>query len=366
MIVSNKKNMKILHIINTLTIGGAETLVANSLAPGGLQDHAENILIYFQGDSHLLDKIDKNVKVINLEYKGWYTIGTLLKKIRKYINEIKPDIIHTHLNPAGWYTALVKPRHIPQIHTMHLSYSDDEDTDKPRIFFERIFLLQRRDINIITLSPLLKEDLMDSIKIKGNVFVLSNFIFDNFFENRKVPVAREKEFRLIAVGNMRNQKNYIYLLDIFRHLKKIQVSVDVYGVGDHTPFSEVAAKESLAVNFKGPTVDAKDLYWRYNGFIMPSKFEGFGLTAYEAMASGIPLFLSDIPAFKSLIKNNALYFGLNDAKQASLVIEEAINGKYDLENMAIEAKEYAEQTVKRSSYTLRLIDIYRSLLKSSV
>ena len=49
----------------------------------------------------------------------------------------------------------------------------------------------------------------------------------------------------------------------------------------------------------------KDLYWSYNGFIMPSKFEGFGLTAYEAMASGIPLFLSDIPAFKSLIKNKA-------------------------------------------------------------
>jgi glycosyltransferase involved in cell wall biosynthesis len=356
--------MKILHIINTLAVGGAETLLANSLATGGLQDYTENFLIYFQGDSDLLDKIDKRVKIINLEYKGWHTIGTLLKKIRKHIHAIGPDIIHTHLNPAGWYTALVKPKSIPQIHTMHLSYSDDTDTDKQRIFFERIFLLQKKNINLITLSPLLKEDLISSVKIKGKVFVLSNFIDDMFFEDRHPPVAREKEFKMIAVGNMRNQKNYAYLLDMFRYLKGLPVTVDVYGFGNHTGFSQIAAKESLAVNFKGPAKNPKDLYWRYNGFIMPSKFEGFGLTAYEAMASGIPLFLSDIPAFKSLIKNNALYFTLHNSAQAAKIIEEAINGKSDLGTMATEAKKYAENTVKRTSYTKHLIEIYNSILSS--
>jgi glycosyltransferase involved in cell wall biosynthesis len=356
--------MKILHIINTLTVGGAETLLANSLATGGLQDYAENTLIYFQGDSHLLDKIDKRVKIINLEYKGWYTIGTLLNKIRKQIKEINPDVIHTHLNPAGWYTALVSPKRIPLIHTMHLSYSDDADTDKPRIFFERIFLLQKKNINLITLSPLLKDDLLASVKIKGNVFVLSNFIDDVFFENRHAPIARQKEFKLIAVGNMRNQKNYAYLLNIFRHLKGQPVSVDVYGFGDHTAFSEIAAKESLSVNFKGPAKNTEGLYWRYNGFIMPSKFEGFGLAAYEAMATGIPVFLSDIPAFKSLIKNNAVYFGLHNAAAAAQIILEAINGKYDLEKMAADAKKYAEETVKRSMYSKSLIEIYEKLIAS--
>lgn len=356
--------MKVLHIINTLTVGGAETLLANSLAPGGMQDHTENILIYFQGDSHLLDKIDKRVKIINLHYKGWYTITSLLYKIRKHIRQINPDIIHTHLNPAGWYTILVSPKRIPLVHTMHLSYSDDEDTDKPRIFFERILLLQKKNINLITLSPILKDDLLASVKIKGNVFVLSNFIDDAYFNNPHAPVGRQKEFKMIAVGNMRNQKNYAYLLDIFRHLKGRPISVDVYGFGDHSAFSKIATEESLSVNFKGPAKNTEALYWQYNGFIMPSKFEGFGLAAYEAMATGIPSFLSDIAAFKSLIKDNAIYFGLQNAAEAAQIILDAIEDEQQLQVMATEAKRYAEKTVKLSMYCENLVNIYKTILSS--
>ena len=282
-------------------------MLANSLAKGGLQEHADNIILYFHGDSSLLDIIDKDVIVINLHYKGWYTIGSLFMKIRKVINTYKPDIIHSHLNPAGWYTALVRPELIPQIHTLHISYSDNTDTGKMRLFFERVLLLQRKDANLITLSPFLKDDLLKSIKIKGKVFILSNFIGDIFFTDNPVLKRKETNFRMIAVGNMRPQKNYTYLLEIFRHLKGLPVSVDVYGFGDHSGYSRIAEKEGLSVKFMGPVKNARDIYWRYDGFIMPSKFESFGLTAYEAMASSIPIFLSDIGAFRSLIKDNALY-----------------------------------------------------------
>lgn len=354
-------SMKVLHIINALTIGGAEILLTNSLAPGGLQDHAENILLYFQGESELLDKIDKRVTVINLQYKGWYSFGSLLKNIRRVIKEHKPDIIHTHLNPAGWYTSLAKPKNIPQVHTLHISYSDNTDTDKVRLFFERKILLQRKDANLITLSELLREDLKACLNIKGNVFVLSNFIADEFFEPNP-PTPPSDIFKLVAVGNMRPQKNYDYLLDIFSHLKDLPVSVDVYGHGDDATFKQRAEKENLAVRFMGPIKNPKDIYWKYNGFIMPSKFEGFGLTAYEAMASGLPLFLSDLGAFKSLIKDNAVYFGLNDAAAAAETIRNTLKNGH-MNNMAIQARHYAEETVKRKAYITNLLKIYEQVLE---
>ncbi len=354
--------MKVLHIINSLTIGGAEVLLTNSLSKGGLQDHVENILVYFQGESELLDKIDKQVTVINLGYKGWHSFGGLLKKIRETIKIHKPDIIHTHLNPAGWYTILARPKNIPQIHTMHISYSDDTDTGKRRLFFEKKLLLERKDANLITLSELLKDDLKASVNIKGNVFVLSNFIADEFFEpNPETPPS--DIFKMVAVGNMRPQKNYHYLLDIFQHLKDYPVSVDVYGHGDHTQYSERAAKENLQVKFMGPVKNPKDIYWKYNGFIMPSKFEGFGLTAYEAMASDLPLFLSDLGAFKSLIKDNAVYFGLTDAAAAAETIKNTLKNNSDVKDMVIKARRYAERTVKREAYIKNLLKIYGQVLE---
>ena len=145
-------------------------------------------------------------------------------------------------------------------------------------------------------------------------------------------------------------------------MKDQPISVDVYGFGDHDRFSTVAKNEKLSINFKGPAANTKDLYWRYNGFIMPSKFEGFGLAAYEAMASGIPVFLSNIPAFKSLIQHNAIYFNLNDSLQAAQILKEAMNGKYDLKAMVLDAQKYTEKTVKREMYVTRLIEIYKHLL----
>ena len=356
--------MKVLHIINSLTIGGAEILLTNSLAEGGLQDHVENIMVYFQAESELTHKIDKRITVINLGYKGWHSFGSLLRKIRETIKVHKPDIIHTHLNPAGWYTALAKPKNIPQVHTLHISYSDNTDTDKVRLFFERKLLLQRKDANLITLSELLKDDLKASVNIKGNVFVLSNFIADEFFEpNPETPVS--DVFKLVAVGNMRPQKNYNYLLDIFQHLKGYPVSVDVYGHGDHTVFSHRAEKENLAVKFMGPVKNPKDIYWKYNGFIMPSRFEGFGLTAYEAMASGLPLFLSDLGAFKSLIKNNAVYFSLTDAAGAAEIVRNTLSSISNMESMITKARQYAGKTVKREAYIKNLLKIYEQVLENN-
>ena len=49
-------------------VGGAETLLANSLACGGLQQNCNNILVFLGGPSHLLNRIDKGVTIINLNY----------------------------------------------------------------------------------------------------------------------------------------------------------------------------------------------------------------------------------------------------------------------------------------------------------
>lgn len=56
------------------------------------------------------------------------------------------------------------------------------------------------------------------------------------------------------------------------------------------------------------TTELSALYNFSQGFIYPSLGEGFGVPMLEAMASGAPTLLSDIPVFREVAEEACLYF----------------------------------------------------------
>ena len=60
--------------------------------------------------------------------------------------------------------------------------------------------------------------------------------------------------------------------------------------------------------------DADDLalaeaYASHDALLMASEGEGFGLPVAEAMHAGLPLILRDLPVFREIAGDDALYFG---------------------------------------------------------
>lgn len=353
---------KVLHVINSLTIGGAETLLANSLSPGGLQEHTDNYLVYFNKSSYLLDIIDKGVKIINLEYKGGFDIIRMLKKLRSIIKLHKIDIVHTHLTPASLYTHLVCPTPVRQVHTIHSTYSMDYETRPLMRWLERKLFLEKKSCNIISLSEFTKEDLLRSISFKGKVFVLNNFVADRYFGlPEKKYDGNKKELRLIAVGALKELKNFEYLLEVFEHLTGFEIYLDIYGGGDTLKYDTAIKSKDLKIKMMGHIDDMATVLHQYDLFIMPSKFEGFPLSVFEAMAAGVPLMLSDIAPLRSIVKEHAIYFSLNDAASVAAVIQQAFNDEVDIKEMSVHAKKYAEETGKKEKYINRLLQIYDEL-----
>jgi|GEM_PF-6275603 len=54
----------------------------------------------------------------------------------------------------------------------------------------------------------------------------------------------------------------------------------------------------------GPRDDVFKLYQVADFFILPSLYEGFGITIIEAMKFGLPVLLTNLPAFKDIVDNN--------------------------------------------------------------
>lgn len=353
---------KVLHVINSMQPGGAEVLLTNSLSPGGLSGHTENHLAYFMGSSYLLDKLDKDVQVHFLNYKGAKDIMRLIRDLRKIIVENKIDIVHTHLNPAGLYTHIACPPNIPQVHTLHTTYSMDKETSKFKLWLEKHFYFLNKNTNVILLSDFIKQDFLKALPFKGKAFVLNNFVPDSYFDIKINEVKKEPgELKIIAIGTLKLLKNFEYLLEVFRHLKNENISLDIYGGGSKEAYEAVIKKTGLKVKMMGHANNLEAILPLYNLFIMPSKFEGFPLSVFEAMAAGLPLMLSDIAPLKSIVKDNAVYFKLDNAQATAETLIAIQQKKIDVNALAVNAKMYADKMVRRDLYISRLNVIYKTL-----
>ncbi|MFN8253130.1 MAG: glycosyltransferase [Ferruginibacter sp.] len=359
-----QNKLKILHVINSLTRGGAETLVVNSLTPGGINEQADNYLLYFIKGDYLSSLVDKNVTQVCLDYKGGTDIFRLFRRMRKIIREGNFDIIHTHLNPADFYVSLAKPKNIPQVHTVHIAYSADFETRKSFKFLEKFLYFKRNDCNLIFLSSYTEKDFLETVSYTGRHFVLNNFIDDSFFglQGCKYNPGTGETLRIIAVGNFRAQKNYFYMLEIFRHLKDCNIELDIYGGGDTAAYEEIIRANNLKVNLKGQKAKIDEVISGYHLFMMSSINEGFPLSVFEAMAASVPLMLSDIPPLKSIVEEHAVYFELGDAAKAASIVMDIAMGKIDISQMAQHAKQHAEKMARRDVYIKNLFSIYNNVL----
>jgi len=351
--------LKVLHVINSLAIGGAETLLINSLSKNGLQLHTDNILIYFKGTSILEKKIDAGVKIICLNYNGITDLPRVLKKIKKIIAENKVDIVHSHLNPAGFYTSLALPKNLKQVHTLHTMYSADTETRRVLLKLEKKILFKKKNVSLIFLSEILKDDFLEHIHFKGKTYILENFIEDAFFSPK--PKKQNPFFKIVAVGNLKPQKNYQYLFEIFKHLKNIPADLEVYGYGDIEKYQSIIAKEGLNIKLMGQHTNIHEVLPQYDLFIMPSKFEGFPLSVIEAMASGVPCMLSDIKPLKNIAAGNAIYFTLDNPEIPASIIKSIVNKEINIDEMAKKAKIFAEK-FRRKFYIEKLLHIYNDIM----
>ena len=119
-----------------------------------------------------------------------------------------------------------------------------------------------------------------------------------------------------TVGRLSKQKNTEFLLEIFReiHANKKNSTLLIVGKGKQKDSLLKKAKDmSLehAIRFLGVRDDIPDIMSAMDIFVLPSRFEGFGIVLLEAQVVGLPCFSSDKVPKETCISDYITYLSLD-------------------------------------------------------
>lgn len=138
---------------------------------------------------------------------------------------------------------------------------------------------------------------------------------------------------ILFVGKRTRYKNFDRLLAALRSIRAggLDVGVVAVGGGGITRHERSRVADSTgASRFRHLTPDdgeLADLYRFAETFCFPSEAEGFGLPALEAMACGCPTVLADIPVFREVAGDAALFSDPRDAESLAQALRAVIQDR---------------------------------------
>jgi glycosyltransferase involved in cell wall biosynthesis len=359
--VADKKT--ILIVINNLGKGGAEVLLIGILPE---LNQRYNVVLVTLTDrcEFAADEIICSKRYV-LGFAGPLSIIQCAGRLRRIIKHHQPDFIHAHLVYSSLIARIACPSNISLAYSVH-------DTIGTSVFKKSrvLYFLEKctvsKDHFLIAVSDEVLLDYRKYIKETSNQFVLPNYIGDAFISAAKAPVhtGHFSRMRLVAVGNVKAQKNYPYLISALKQLKDPSVSLDIYGQSSsslkETLQQEITAHQ-LPVVFKGRADDIYECLRSYDIYVMASSHEGFGVAVVEAMAIGLPLLLSDLPVLRSVTFGNALFFDISDPNFFIERIRELQEKKYDLQLLSTTGIALAKEHYTKEAYLQKLFTIYSKI-----
>lgn len=160
-----------------------------------------------------------------------------------------------------------------------------------------------------------------------------------------------------AVARVRHEKGIDVLLDAFAQVTGAQLLI----VGDGPDRAALEKRAPANVMWAGqqPWERAIALMKGMDVVVVPSRFEGFGLTAAEAMAAGKPVVASDVDGLREVVGDAGLLVPAGDAVALAAALKRLLGNPEERAVLGRKARERAEKTFSLELFRQRILDCYR-------
>lgn len=302
---------------------------------------------------------------------GW--IG----EVRRLLRELKPDVLHTTLFEADQVGRVAAAgTRIPVLTSLvNTSYDrarlrTDPNLSRARLAGARIIdglTARHLTTRFHVITAAVKQSAVEHLHITPDAVTVIGRARDltrlgqSSRERRddvrtRLDLAATDEI-VLALGRQEYQKGHIFLLEAVAKLRPVRHNLRVIVVGREGNASAHLGRavdrlglEGM-VSFLGHRHDVGDLIAAADVFCFPSVYEGLGGAVIEAMAMGLPVVASDLPALREVVGDagilvppespaalaSAITQLLEDRALAARLSERAevrVLERFDLENVA--------------------------------
>jgi glycosyltransferase involved in cell wall biosynthesis len=290
--------MKILHAVLSQGFYGSERYCAELATEQARRGHDVEIMVH-NAWSDCAREMRQAVALANTIGAGtlrlvaiprWAPAWTHRLFARRALQRFAPDIVHTHLNPAGRRVGrIAQQAGIPHVATLHLSYDAREHAGCNGLVC-------------------IAEWQLDTLEgFDGEAAVVRNWLPATVSEalaaDNSAAVARlrtqwtadDSSFVLGSVGRLAPEKGMDVLVRAFRAAfprTDEPVRLVIIGDGEARPeLGRLAASDGRIV-LAGAQANVAPFYLAFDAYVSAARSEPFGLSIVEAMAAGCPLVLT--------------------------------------------------------------------------
>jgi len=310
---------------------GIGTYIRNILgAMFEIESDNEYVLFGYPGDSQVIPFPRERVTWV-VNNAGKYSVMEHVS-LPWEARRAKVDVFHS---PHYTLPLLISCPSVVTIHDLiHMKFPEYLPTGFHRIYAGMMARSAAKRARItLTGSHNSKEDIVSLLGVpEDRVRVIHYGVADNFFT---VP------------GTFEDPKGYILIVSSPKPHKNLEGAVRAYSlIADRVPYDlrvvgerpgadsavcEFISKQGLEerIRFLG-TVDDEELRRTYAGALVMlclSRYEGFGLTVLEAMASGVPVVLSAVSSHPEVAGDSAILVDPEDHLGASAAIMNLVSNE---------------------------------------
>lgn len=312
--------MRILHVITSLRIGGAERLMVDLLPRLRNLGH-EVALCVFDGIKtvfyHELE--NSGIKIYALREGGSVydlrNIGALGCIMKSY------DVVHTH-NTAPQLFAAIAGLICPNVALITTEHNTSNRRRDKWYLKPGDLWMYKQYKNIICISEQARLNLVNYIGDSSKVCTVYNGIDLSRFQHAYHFLAQEDGTKVITmVAAFREQKDHKTLIKAFDLLPD-NYRLQFVGDGELRKETECFAKQYSSVDriaFMGNRNDVAQILSGSDVIVLSSYYEGLSLSSLEGMACGRPFIASDVDGLHEIVAGYGILFpqgdflGLRDA-----------------------------------------------------
>lgn len=318
--------MRIIHVVDSMEVGGAEVLIALLCRSQRSEGHLPTVYCLFDGGT-LAKQLEAEgipVRVFGL-VDGVSAQFRLLRNLYRIFAETQPDVVHCHnIMPTILAAPAARLAGVPGIystrHGLAIPYFVPAEVkgiaDSAGAFY-RFRLAATCCDRVIAVCEMARQNLQSGPgAFLSRVTTIRNGAAAQPVSPKPDPAIQKQGFTLVHVARLNWKKNQATLLRAFslalQHIPDLFLWV--IGDGPEAENLQTLTKElgiESRVRFTGERADVGDWLAQADLFVLSSLTEGLPMSLVEAMAAGLPFLVTNVGGMPEIA----------ELSQAGMVVE---------------------------------------------